>query len=549
METLLKFLHVLFVVAEVLVIFNLIIIVHELGHFLAARWRGLVVEGFGVWFGKPIWKKKINGVVYSLGSIPAGGFVKLPQMAPMEAIEGKSEAAQEPLKPITALDKIIVAFAGPLFSFGLASIFAVIVFAIGRPVGEAEATTTIGYVMEDSPAAKAGLKAGDQILEVDGQPVTRWAGMGKDSIVWRIIRSEGDTIPIKVRRGDEILTKEATPKKQDSSVFERKSLRQIEVMPASTPMIAKVAPGGPADKAGLKANDLITEVNGRKLLSILDLDDYAKDHPDESLTLTVLRGGQPLKIPFSVRGAKIGGITQNGPAQTAGLKIGDIVTAINGKEVPNFDWATAVIRKNKGDTLALTVLRGDEKLEIKLTPVVPVSGSKDPKIGVLWDRNEGIAWDDMGMFKIIHPRPVEQLRTGVMSIVDTLGALFSKKSDVKLQHLSGPVMIGRLYYHMFQSKEGWRMALWFSVIFNVNLALLNMLPVPVLDGGHITLALIEAVRRKPVNFKMLEIIQTACAVLLIGFMIYIAFFDLSDLFGFRSKGEEIRFAKPEAQQR
>src|SRR5438093_9211348 len=128
MEPLLKFLHIIFVVAEVLVIFNLIILVHELGHFLAARWRGLVIEGFGGWFGKPIWKKKINGVVYSLGSIPAGGFVKLPQMAPMEAIEGKSETPQEPMKPITALDKIIVAFAGPLFSFGLAAIFAVIVF-------------------------------------------------------------------------------------------------------------------------------------------------------------------------------------------------------------------------------------------------------------------------------------------------------------------------------------------------------------------------------------------------------------------------------------
>jgi regulator of sigma E protease len=549
MEHLLKFLHILFVVAEVLVIFNLIIIVHELGHFLAARWRGLVIEGFGVWFGKPLWQKKINGVVYSLGSIPAGGFVKLPQMAPMEAIEGKSETPHAPMKTVGALDKIIVAFAGPLFSFGLAAVFAVIVFAIGRPVGEAEATTTVGYVMEGSPAEKAGIKAGDQILEVDGKPVTRWAGMGKDSIVWRIIRSEGDTIPIKLKRGDEILTKEATPEKPDSSVFERKSLRQIEIMPASTPMIARITPGSAADKAGLKRDDLVTEVNGTKLLSVLDIDEYAKNHPNDSLTLTVVRGGQTLHIPFNVPGAKVAEVSENGPAQIAGLKRGDMVTAIDGKEVPNFEWATDFIRNHKGAPLTLDVLRGDEKVKIQVTPVVPVSGSTDPKIGVAWDRNDGIVWDDMGLFKIIHPRPGEQLRTGVMSIVDTLGALFSKKSDVKLQHLSGPVMIGRLYYHMFQSKEGWRMALWFSVVFNVNLALLNMLPVPVLDGGHITLALVEAVRRKPVNIKILEIVQTACAVLLIGFMIYIAFFDLSDLFGLRGKSGEIKFAKPETQQR
>src|SRR6059058_2321946 len=109
--------RVLLILLEVIVLFNLLIVVHELGHFLAARWRGLVVEEFGIWFGKPLWRKKIKGVVYSLGSIPAGGFVKLPQMAPMEAIEGESETPREQLPPVSALDKIIVAFAGPLFSF------------------------------------------------------------------------------------------------------------------------------------------------------------------------------------------------------------------------------------------------------------------------------------------------------------------------------------------------------------------------------------------------------------------------------------------------
>src|SRR3984893_3869558 len=118
----------IFIFLEVLLLFNLLIFVHELGHFLAARWRGLKIERFAVWFGKPIWKTKINGVEYALGSIPAGGYVQLPQMAPMELIEGKTESGSEPLPPISALDKIIVAVAGPLFSFGLAFVFAVIVW-------------------------------------------------------------------------------------------------------------------------------------------------------------------------------------------------------------------------------------------------------------------------------------------------------------------------------------------------------------------------------------------------------------------------------------
>src|SRR5271156_3415153 len=114
-------LRYIFIAFEVVLLFNLLIGVHELGHFLAAKWRGLKIERFAIWFGKPIWKTKINRVEYALGTITAGGYVSLPQMAPMEVIEGKSDSASsEPLPNISALDKIIVAFAGPLFSFGLA---------------------------------------------------------------------------------------------------------------------------------------------------------------------------------------------------------------------------------------------------------------------------------------------------------------------------------------------------------------------------------------------------------------------------------------------
>src|ERR1700688_4377989 len=138
--------RVVLILLEVLVLFNLLIVVHELGHFLAARWRGLYIEKFGIWFGKPIWKKTINGVQYSLGSLPFGGFVALPQLAPMRIIEGKDDVHRQKLPPISAIDKIIVAFAGPLFSFLLAVVFAVIVTSVGRPVSESESTTTIGYV-------------------------------------------------------------------------------------------------------------------------------------------------------------------------------------------------------------------------------------------------------------------------------------------------------------------------------------------------------------------------------------------------------------------
>ena len=155
-----QILRVVFILIEVVVLFNLLIIVHELGHFLAARWRGLYIEGFGVWFGKPIWKKTVNGVQYSLGSIPCGGFVKLPQLAPMDIIEGTADVDRERLPAISALDKIIVAIAGPIFSLLLALAFACIVWVVGHPTNESDLTTVIGYVPANSPAAKAGLIAG-----------------------------------------------------------------------------------------------------------------------------------------------------------------------------------------------------------------------------------------------------------------------------------------------------------------------------------------------------------------------------------------------------
>src|SRR5882672_6448637 len=225
---------------EVLLLFNLLIFVHELGHFLAARWRGLKIDRFAIWFGKPIWKTRINGVEYVLGSIPAGGYVSLPQMATMEAIEGKGESSGQPLPNISALDKIIVAFAGPLFSFLLALAFAVVVMVVGRPVSEAETTTVIGYVEKDSPAEKVGLRPGDKILEVDGKPVSKFGGMG-DSVTWRIVSSQGESVQMRIKRDGKILELAPKPAKEPTKIWERKSLRKIQIGPASDVIVGDMA--------------------------------------------------------------------------------------------------------------------------------------------------------------------------------------------------------------------------------------------------------------------------------------------------------------------
>lgn len=449
-----EILKIIVILIEVVLLFNLIIVVHELGHFLAARWRGLVVEKFAVWFGKPIWKKTIGGVEYRLGCIPAGGFVSIPQLAPMEAVEGKTDHDARELPPVKPIDKIIVAAAGPLFSLGLAVTFAVIVWVIGRPVSEAETSTTIGYVLADGPAAQAGLLPGDRILQVNGHPVSRFSGMGNvsESIVWNIARSEEPMIPIEIERAGKTQTVWVEPTLPSRQGWGRKNLRQIAIAPAQTPMIAKITPDSPAASAGLKSRDLIVAMNGQPLLSLPALAEYLNSYP--------------------------------------------------------------------GGPITLTVKRGNETFDAKVTPQIPAAGADKPRIG--------IEWDDRGVTTIAHPNPVIQIVTSAQTMWATLSAIASPKSDIKIEHLSGPVGIMRLYYLIFEAPDGWRVALWFSVIFNVNLAILNMLPLPVLDGGHITLALIEMIRRKPLNTRLVEVVQSSFALILIGFFIYVTYFDTID---------------------
>ena len=447
-----QILKVIFILLEVLALFNLLIFVHELGHFLAARWRGLKVERFAIWFGKPLWKKEINGVEYVLGCIPAGGYVSLPQMAPMEAIEGRTDKPREPLPNVSAWDKIIVAFAGPLFSFGLAVVFAMVVWGVGRPERESEKTTVVGEVDKTSPAYNF-LRPGDRLLEVDGKPVTKWGGMGT-SVKWRVVRSEGDTIPIKFERDGKIISFDSGFVKEKTRPWQRKSLREILIEPAFTPIVGAVTSNSPAAHAGLRPFDEIVEVNGTKLYHPEGLARYIAQHSGTPLTLTVRRAGCA-------------------------------------------------------------------PLEVNVTPQVPV-GMTNAMIGIAWDRTGG-------KIELAHPSIAEQIDGSFDAMASTFGALFSRKSDIKPQHLSGAVNIMNIYYRLFSSEQGWRLVLWFTVIINVNLALLNLLPIPVLDGGHITLAAIEAALRKPLSPRFLNMLQTGCAILIIGYILYITFYDVQDL--------------------
>ncbi len=527
----------LLICVEVILIFNLMILVHEWGHYLAARWRGLVVEKFAIWFGKPLWKKTINGVEYRLGSIPAGGYVAIPQLAPMELLEGEVENDRAKYPPIGPLDKIIVAAAGPLFSILLAFFFAVLVWGLGRPVGDMETSTTVGFVVEDGPAAQAGILPGDKIVSIDGKPITQFgpAGNARESVIWNIARSENPTLAVEIERNGATQTFDVAPATPDRSGWGRAGLRQIGIAPSVTPKIASVAPGSTEQAAGFQGGDLITQANGQPLLGFMELTKLLDENNGQPLPVTVQRGDETLQLALPAVAPTVDKLVEDGPAAKAGMQPGDVITAVDGQALTSRAAFSKQLENGGGTPVVLTVRRGGQSTTVTVTPEVPKSG-KIPRVGIAWNTG-AIDWDFAGELHRVHPNPFQQIGSSMTMMVDTLGAVISTKSEIGLQHLSGPVGIMNVYYRLFERQDGWLLAIWFSVVLNVNLALLNLLPIPVLDGGHITLAIIEKIMKRPVNVRILEFLQNGFALALIGFMLYVTFYDVIDL-GWGGKGDE-----------
>ena len=464
-------LQVILLIAVVLTVFNIIIFVHELGHFWAAKWRGLQIDRFQIWFGKPLWKKEINGVQYGLGWIPAGGFVALPQMAPMEALEG-GEKPEKPLPPITPLDKIIVAFAGPLFSMLLALASALVVWQVGKPK-DFVPTQIVGEVKPGSPAEKAGIQAGDKVLSINGEPVNGFAGT-LDSIFESVVLSSGPQIEFLIERPgvSEPLRVVSSFETEPAKWYQRRGLRQVGIGPLSEELVVgSVIPHSPADKAGIREEDVIVSLNGRKFIDSSEAVDFIKSQGSAAIEAVISRAGKTFTLTLHAQ-----------------------------------------------------------------KPLKPADA--DPILGV------SLFSSPFHDKRIVHPGPLTQVSESLRMMWTTLAGLVTPSSNIGVDHLSGPVGIAKMQYKLLQMEDGWRRILAFMVLFNVNLAVLNMLPFPVLDGGHITLALLEKITGRPVRAKPLEILQTICAMLLISLMLFVTSKDIGDDFG-RGSGKNREIVFPE----
>lgn len=436
------------VVFMVVLLFGGSIFVHELGHFLAARRRGVHVERFSIGFGPAIWSwDGRDGVEYRISWIPLGGYVLLPQLADLGAIEGESRADVQKLPPVGYVTKMIVFVAGAAFNVLFAFALACVVWVIGQPVSTGFSSTTVAEVMPTiktsegrevvSPAVKAGLQSGDVIVAVDGDKVdsfndivehlalsSGWSNGHRQTIF--TVRRSGNTIDIPIQ----------------PVISGAEKVRMVGFTTVAKLVVGRVAAGSSAAKAGLEPDDQIVSVDGKPTLTFPQLVDGLRAPGQKPLEVTVRRNGESRTVSLPrLSDSKEGG-----------------------------DWGIAL-------------------------------------------KSE---------FAFAHPSPVQQVSDCIVKTFRTLWALVNPRSDIGISQLSGP--IGIISNFVDVSRAGLPFALWFTILVNVNLAILNLLPVPVLDGGQMLFATIARLRGRALPTSFIMATQSVFMVLLFAMIGYISFF-------------------------
>jgi len=413
--------------------FGLTIFIHEFGHFLMAKRRGMKIERFSIGFGHALWKWTRNGVEYRLSWIPFGGYVALPQMAPMEMLEGKTDTPAEQLPPASPADKILVSLAGPALNVALGIVLACVLWLFGTPANP----SIVGWVEPGSPEEQSGIRPGDRIVQVNDQKVQTWS-----ELMEAIAFSRQPTVRLLVERANQKLEFNL-----ETRTNEKFKIKTLELYPRERPFARRVFPKSPSEQAGIRPNDRFVSIEGVPVHSKEQMIMLIGERADQPTAIKVLRDGKLLTL-----------------------------TA-----VPEFN------KKAKAGRIGVEL--GDD-LEIVRPGPTPV-------------------------------RQFEEVLGSMWRLVKAL--VHHKETGVGLGSVSGPVGISVFWWYAIVS-GGILMGVKIAVILNINLAILNLLPIPVLDGGHILFSAIETVIRRPLNARFVHISQTTFAALLIAFMLYITVF-------------------------
>jgi regulator of sigma E protease len=315
-------------------------------------------------------------------------------------------------------------------------------------------------------------------------------------------------------------------------------------IPVNPAIIGYVEPGSAEAKLGIQEGDRIVSVNGETVKSWQDVVLDTVVARTSVLPVVIEHDGREVTYQLQATADNAVGlkmlnldprdhpevmeVSSGSVAEKAGLKQGDHILSFAGVPIASRDQLIDLIRKRGGQTTEIRVDRGAQKVALNITPMIDPT-TKNGRIGIAL----GVSSTQIYIVQKPGPTPLEQVRDVMDKTFATIGALIhSRETGVGAKDLSGPVGILAVLANAVNSD--YRLALSFLVLLNINLTIINLLPIPVLDGGHILMAIIEKIRRRPLSIKFVEYTTTGFAVLLISFMLYVTFFDIKRFSLFRA---------------
>lgn len=480
-----------------------LVALHEWGHYIVARLCGVKVLTYSIGFGPKLasWRSKKTGIDYRISALPLGGYVKMLNEREGEVAEDEKHLAfnnQHPLK------KIAIVAAGPVMNF----IIAIALFWVLFLVPSEQLNTRIGSILPETPAAAVNLPKGDKIVAVDGHEVQTW-----EEINYRLADRMGETgsVAVSLQKMD---SEAKQPTSDNVSVNDNASASDTSIGESTT------------------ANRPATYRQATEVKVPIENFMQGTQSGKDTLTSIGIMPWQPHIEPV------IGQLTEDGAAVRQGMKVGDKIVAINDKPVDDWLEATRIIRNNPETLLNFKVLRTNEQgqsqpVDLQIMPQGKKgnAGQQYGQIGAGITPIEIVVPDDYKT--MVSYDPITAIgkafaKTGQLATMtlNSMGKMITGK--VGLDNLSGPITIAVISKQSFEIS--WEQVLANAGIISLSLAVLNLLPIPVLDGGHLLYYLIELIRGKPVSERMQIVGFNIGFLFLLGFMILAITNDFSRYF-------------------
>ena len=425
------------------IVLGVLIFIHELGHFLVAKFSGVGVEKFSLGFGPKLIGFRKGETEYRVSLLPLGGYVKMVGENPGEEVTDRERSRS--FKDQSVLTRGAIVASGPIMNLVLAVILLPLIFIIGINIpGYLEKPAEIGYVVRDEAASRTGLEKGDVIERINGKEIENW----EDLLSTLTINPEKE-LRITVARGGGTFVTTLTPGTSDLT-----GVGSAGILPPMEPVIGEINAGYPAEEAVLRPGDVIRAIDGVEITHWAELESFIKDN---------------------------------------------------------------------GEERHLTVSRGSETFEVELTPRYNESSERF-LIGVT--REEGMVFRSYGVG--------ESVKKGFVSTYDMAGRLFIVikglvVGDYSLKTLGGPIMIAQVAGRA--AEEGLVDLLSLVAFLSLQLGIINLFPIPVLDGGHIMFLLVELVKGKPLSEKFLGIAHQVGIALIVTLMVLVTYNDIFRIFG------------------